>query len=127
MRFSPAKLIALREAKGWSPSGLAYKAWGPTITSEGKRAAKNRDRISAYESGRNKPSPRYLKVVADALGVAPADLCYVDRTAVPPGPIVPLQITPAPNDPGKARLQVDMVVPFTVAAAIGERLGPHCS
>jgi transcriptional regulator with XRE-family HTH domain len=123
MSFSPCKLIALREAKGWSQSDLAYAAWGPMISSEGKRVARNRDRISVYERGHSSPNPRNLKRLADALGVAPADLLdgAVEKCALT------FQITQAPREPGKARLQVDMVVPFTVAAAIGERLGPHCS
>lgn len=75
MEFSPQKLIALREAKNWIPSDLARMMYGSMISSEGKLVARNRDRISAWESGRNKPSPHSLKRLADALGVQPADLC----------------------------------------------------
>lgn len=123
MAFSPSKLIAARQAKGWIPSGLARVMWGSMISSEGKFVARNRDRISAWESGRNSPSPRYLRRLADALGVAPADL--LDGAAESPTART-FQITHA-KEPGKGRLQVDMVVPFTVAAVIGEMLGPHCS
>jgi transcriptional regulator with XRE-family HTH domain len=123
MAFSPSKLTALREAKGWTQSDLARAVWGPMISSEGKLVARNRDRISVYEKGLSSPSPLNLKRLADALGVAPADL----GDGVAEGGALPFQITQAPREPGKARLQVDMVVPFTVAAAIGEKLGPHCS
>jgi transcriptional regulator with XRE-family HTH domain len=74
MAFSPSKLIAAREAKGWSQSDLARAIWGQIPSSRGYPVARNRDRISVYEKGLNSPSPRNLKRLADALGVAPADL-----------------------------------------------------
>jgi transcriptional regulator with XRE-family HTH domain len=119
MPFSPSKLIAAREAKGWSQSDLARVIWGLITSTRGYPVARNRDRISVYERGLSSPNGLHLKQLAAALGVAPADL--LDGPAVGPSPT--FLITQAPTEPGKARLQVDMVVPFTVAAAIGKKLG----
>lgn len=92
MAFSPAKLKTLREAKGWIPSDLAYKIWGPqTNLRTGRVGAKGRDNIFRWENGK-RPKPHSLKLVADALGVQPADLCD--------GPAPPQ----ARREPGKARL-----------------------
>ena len=75
MAFSPAKLKALREAKNWSQSDLARRIWGSqTNQRTGRVGAKGRDNIFRWEKGAH-PDSSNLKLLADALGVAPTDLC----------------------------------------------------
>jgi transcriptional regulator with XRE-family HTH domain len=60
--FSPAALRAARQRAGWDYGTLA-DASGVSASS-----------IGGWERGTNEPSPRRLKLVADALGIAIADL-----------------------------------------------------
>lgn len=117
--FSPSKAIAVREAKNWSQSDVARAIWGP----DGRGGARNRALISSWEMGNSLPSKRNLKRLADALGCAPADL--LDPAAEPPPgrQSLPFLMTHAPGKPGIALVQINMEMPFSIAAAICERLG----
>ena len=73
-RFA-GKLQQLRTAKGWSQSDLAREIWGEiTVKGTGRKAARNRDRISTYERGKAWPDPHNLAKIANALGVSPEEL-----------------------------------------------------
>jgi transcriptional regulator with XRE-family HTH domain len=68
------RLHAARIAKGWSQSDLARRVWGELTTKAGRKVARNRDRISAYEKGKSWPDPHNLKKIAEALGMTEAEL-----------------------------------------------------
>jgi transcriptional regulator with XRE-family HTH domain len=69
------RLHAARIAKGWPQSELARQVWGEIVAQDtGRKVARNRDRISAYEKGRSWPDPHNLKKIAEALGVKPEEL-----------------------------------------------------
>src|SRR5438477_11469960 len=68
------RLLELAQAKGWSQSDLARAAFGSVVDRQGRTAARRRDSISAYLSGRSFPDPRSLAALCRALAVAPQDL-----------------------------------------------------
>ena len=69
-----SRVHQLRIAKGWSPSALAREIWGETTNRDGRKVAKNRDRISVYEKGKSWPDPHNLAKLAKALGTTPEQL-----------------------------------------------------
>jgi transcriptional regulator with XRE-family HTH domain len=68
------QVFKLRTAKGWSPSRLAREIWGETTNKEGRKVAKNRDRISVYEKAKSWPDPHNLAKLAKALDTTPEQL-----------------------------------------------------
>ena len=69
-----ANLKAMRNKKGLSQSDLARLVWGTVTDARGYEVAKNRDRISAYESGRASPKEENLVSLAEVLGVSVREL-----------------------------------------------------
>jgi len=63
-----------RENKGLSQSELARLVWGETVDKRGYTVAKNRDRVSAYEGNRAKPTDKNLTALANVLGIDEAEL-----------------------------------------------------
>mgnify|MGYP002641039416 FL=1 len=68
------RLRQVRENKGLSQSELAREVWGETVDRRGYTVAKNRDRVSAYEGNRAKPTPKNLTALANVLGIDEANL-----------------------------------------------------
>lgn len=116
-RTFPAWLKAAREAKGWSQTDLARAIWGSIANRKGYLVARNRDRISCYENGKSLPNARHLKQMCDALGVPPPDLGPERR------PPPPKFLMTESAKPGNAFVQINMDMPYSIAAAICERLG----
>ncbi len=126
------RLYALRRKNNWSQSDLARKVWGETVTAKGYVAAKNRDRISAYEAGRAVPERSNLDAIAAAFGVAVSVLAPDLVLAHPSwGGSVPgaggvsqqmeMRVVPGTGD---AHIKVDAIVPFSVASKIVALLSP---
>ena len=68
------RLAQFRIAKNLSQSDLARAVWGEMSTTTGRKAARNRDRISSYEKGKGWPDPANLLKIANILGVNPGEL-----------------------------------------------------
>jgi transcriptional regulator with XRE-family HTH domain len=68
------RLQHYRKNQGWSQSDLAREVWGEITLKTGRKAAKNRDRISTYEMGKSWPDPQNLAAIAKALGVTAEEL-----------------------------------------------------
>ena len=67
-------LKLLREQAGLKKSHLAQELWGTTTDSRGYTVAKNRDRISAWESGKAVPCEENLDRLSEYFGVFVPDL-----------------------------------------------------
>lgn len=114
----PRRLHQLMVEQQLSQSDLARRVWGTRKDNRGYVVAKNRDRISAYLSGRASPEPRNLRKLAKALGVGPEDLAP-DMTAesilnADPG----VQMTALAGHEDKVYLRVNMLVPLAVASKV---------
>lgn len=68
------RLHDLRLERGLSKSDLAKKIWGTMTDGRGYEVARNRDRISVWESGRAMPTSDNLEQLATALGVPVSEL-----------------------------------------------------
>lgn len=68
------RLYQLRRRKEWSQSEVARQAWGVVTDGRGYEVARNRDRISAYEAGRDVPTRENLEKLAEVFGVTVAEL-----------------------------------------------------
>lgn len=111
------RLYQLRRDRGWSQSELARRVWGETTDARGYTVAKNRDRVSAYESGKAIPERTNLEALASALGVsmeelAPDLILTRHKAAVQPAAFE-MQIVG-----GEAHLKMDAMVPLSVAVQI---------
>jgi len=117
------RLYLVRRDKGWSQSELARRVWGEMEDKRGYMVAKNRDRISAYESGRSVPERSNLDAIAEALGMSVAELAP-DLVLSKPHTLgndpsgVSVKMVPG----GKAHLRVDCVVSAATAMAVAEML-----
>lgn len=111
--------------KGWTNSDLARAVWGEKRNAAGHTEAKGRDRISVYLKGQTMPEARTLKLLADALGVTPEDLCPATTQRALAWEPKSVSMTVAPGHPDKAHLTVDRVLPFTLAARIVALLAEH--
>lgn len=67
-------LKLLREQHGLKKSHLAQELWGTTTDSRGYTVAKNRDRITAWESGKAVPCEENLDMLSEYFGVFVQDL-----------------------------------------------------
>ena len=72
-RFA-TNLKLLREQAGLKKSHLAQELWGTTTDGRGCTVAKNRDRISAWESGKAVPCEENLDMLSEYFGVFVQDL-----------------------------------------------------
>lgn len=126
------RLFELRQRKGWSQSELARHVWGTVEDSRGYTVAKNRDRISAYESGKAVPERSNLTAIADALGVTVEELApdlVMENPNVLSGGAASFRMSMLPGT-DRAHIKVDAVVPLAIAVQIAtllkgasERLG----
>lgn len=104
-------LAGLRERRSLSPSDLARLSFGEyTDPATGHLVAKGRDRISAYERGRDYPNPKSLRLLAKALGVTETKL-------IPPPPPFDhgVEIEGVPGVPGRVVLKVTQEMPLWMA------------
>lgn len=116
------RLAQVRKAKGWSQSDLARLIWGVTTTSAGHEVAKNRDRISAYESGRAKPNADNLERVAEAVGLSVEELApdlVVDDVFANPDPRMDIRL----GADGHVYIRVNARTTLSVANKIADMLG----
>ena len=89
------RLRQVRENNGLSQSELARAVWGTTTDTRGYTVAKNRDRVSAYEGNRAKPSAKNLTALADVLKIDEADLApdiVSGRAFSEPTPAIELRV-----------------------------------
>ena len=117
------RLQALRSEKGWSQSELARQVWGEIETKEGKKVARNRDRISVYEKGKSRPDPHNLKAIARALGVTPEELApdILGSTVERQNP--ELAIVAIAGHADKVHLRVNKLVTMAMATEVMQVLG----
>jgi len=123
-----ARLYQARRDKGWSQSELARRVWGEMEDKRGYMVAKNRDRISAYESGRSVPERSNLDAIAEALGMSVSelapDLVMSNPHTLGSDPTgVSIKMVPG----GMAHLRIDCVVSSSVAMAVAELIQPSMS
>lgn len=112
------RLFQALQQRGWSQSDLARQAFGTTEDADGYKVAKGRDRISSYIRGLNVPEPRYLKKIADVLGMSTEELApdlYQNALEREPPAV---SFHEAAGHPGKAHLVVNKVVAMSVAVKI---------
>lgn len=112
------RLHALRTAKGWSQSDLAREIWGEIELASGKRAAKNRDRISSYEMGKGWPDPHNLKALAKALDVSPEELAPDIVGATVEHQFPEIALTSVAGHLDKVMLRVNKLVSFETATRV---------
>jgi transcriptional regulator with XRE-family HTH domain len=112
------RLQQRRKEFGYSQSDLAREVWGEITLKNGKKAAKNRDRISTYEMGKSWPDPHNLALIAKALDIAPEDLApnIAASTVARQNPA--LSIVQIEGHDDKVLLQVNMLVTRAVATEI---------
>lgn len=112
------KLHALLIAKGLSQSDLAREVWGATKDTRGYNVARNRDRISAYVSGKSIPEPQNLARIAQVLGVSPEELAPDIMAASVDRERPEMAMTMVAGHPDKVHLVVDKLVSLSVASRV---------
>ena len=122
-----SRLHQLRTSKGWSPSDLAREVWGETTNREGRKVAKNRDRISVYEMGKSWPDPHNLAKLAKALGTTPEELAPDITASTVERQNPEFAVLAVAGHPDKVHIKVNKLVPFAVAATIMQLLNPHAT
>lgn len=107
------RLYKLMVSKGWRQSELARRANLP------------RDSISTYMRAKVLPTSESLRKLAAALGVETTDILpnYIERAVDVDAPMVEMKVSP--NEPNKAWLRVNQLVPLSVAAEIIVLLQKH--
>lgn len=102
------RLYSLMLARGWNQSELARQAGLP------------RDSISTYIRGRSLPTPKSLQMLAEALGMRPADVLpsIVESAIDEDNPALEMRVsTSAPN---AAWLRVNRLVSLSTASKVIE-------
>jgi len=124
-----ARLREAMSAQNLSASEVARRMWGETQDRQGRRSARNRDRISRYMAATSYPEPDNLARLAAAVGVPAAELAVTKPapSAERPGPRGrfsggDLLLTSVPGYRGLFRLQVDRLVPSKLALQIAQLL-----
>jgi transcriptional regulator with XRE-family HTH domain len=113
------KLQRLRVARGWSQSDLAREVWGEiTVKSTGRKAARNRDRISTYERGKSWPDPHHLAKIAEVLGVTPEDLAPDITASTIDRENPEIALVKVAGHADKVHLRIDTVTSLAVATQI---------
>ena len=137
------KLCAAMTQAGLSASQLARKIWGDERNSRGANAAKNQDRIGLYMKGLSYPRPETMKQLADAIGIPVEELVPPTRkptrapheprghagkaaegfgfrtTATERQPLLNINMLPGKQH---ARLQMDQIVPLSLALDIARQI-----
>lgn len=102
---------------GISQSDLARKIWGSATDARGYNVAKNRDRISDYLKG-VVPDRQNLILLAKALDMPPEELFPEAMTSKMDRKNPPFELSMIPDDPSRALLLVNMVVPVALGADV---------
>ncbi|WP_411508235.1 helix-turn-helix domain-containing protein [Brucella anthropi] len=106
--------------RGMSQSDLARALWGETVTSEGKNAARGRDRISVYLKGRTVPTPSTLKKIAEALGVPLEELAPDIVGAAVDRDNPEFSMSVVAGHPDKTFVRVSKLLPLKFAVEIAQ-------
>lgn len=104
--------------RGLSQSDVAREIWGSIADPRGYMVARNRDRISAYESGRDIPEPQNLQRLSDFLGIEVEKLApdlYADAQQKKPAAISMVMVE---NEPDRVFLQVNVLTSLGVASQV---------
>lgn len=117
VRFA-RKLQEVRLAKGWSQSDLARRVWGTETDSRGYAVAKNRDRISAWESGKQQPSRDNLEKLSEVLGLPVEQLAPDVVSAAVHRSKPAIGMTMVEGRPDQVVLEVNTVVSLSTAAKV---------
>lgn len=112
------RLYELRTDRGLSQSDLARMVWGETTDKRGYTVAKNRARISAYESGEHYPDQENLLALANALNVSAEDLAPDLYAAAVDHDKPEISLTAVTGHPDKVHYQLNTLIPLAVAAEI---------
>lgn len=105
-------------AKGWGNSDLARAVWGETTDTKGYKVARNRDRIGVYLRGDGWPEPKTAEKMAEVFGI-PKEELMPDVTAATVDREHPeLALTMVAGHTDKVHLQVNALVPLTIASQI---------
>ena len=114
------RLQALLLERGLTRSDLARSIYGSQTDSRGFTGAKGRDRVGAWVSGKAFPDRAHLMNLCEALGVSEAYLAGSAFKEEKPsfGPPGDVNIHESKNSPGKALLQINMVVDADDAAYV---------
>jgi len=112
------KLYDKMTEKGLSQSDLARRAFGTKLDERGYKVAKSRDRISVYLKGTSLPDPKNLALLADALDVTPEELAPDITAATVDRENPEVALTSIAGHGDKVHLQVNKLVPLTLAAEI---------
>lgn len=102
------RLQGLLLTKDWTQADLA------------RATGLGRDSISTYINGKTFPTPRALRLVADALGVKTEDLLPNSLMQAMEDEHPAISLTQAVGHPGKAWLRINRAMSFTAAAKIIE-------
>lgn len=97
------RLWELMMEKGWNQSILA------------RRAELGRDLVSGYIRGRNLPDPKNANKLAQALGI-PLEELFPERMTPPADHNTPIAMKA--TQPGMAFININVEVPFDVAAKV---------
>lgn len=114
----PQRLYQARRDKGWSQSDLARRVWGETKDSRGYLVARNRDRVSMYESGKATPTLENLHQLAKALGVTAEELSPTLNEPFTAPAQRAVNLTMLEGRPNEVHLTVDVIVPVEQAARV---------
>lgn len=114
----PRRLYELMAERDMSQSDLARACWGAKTDSRGYNVARNRDRISAYLSGKALPDTKNLRKLAKALGVDEAQLAG-DRAGTAADRRQPeIAMTAIAGHEDHVHLRINKLVPLAVAAKV---------
>lgn len=109
-----------RLSRGMSKSDVAREIWGETQDTLGRPVAKNRDRISVWESGKATPEPHNLQLLADLFDTTPEKLApnlAMDR-AKDGSQRVAMSMTMVSGKPDQVFLQVNTLASLQVASQV---------
>jgi transcriptional regulator with XRE-family HTH domain len=112
------KLHAAMARNRMSASDLARAIWGSTVTNTGHNAARNRDRISAYLSGRSTPEQANLEALAKALNTTAEELAPDLAASAIDRANPELAMTMIAGRPDLVHLKVDKLVSLEVASQV---------
>lgn len=102
------RLYHLMIQRGWNQSELARRAGLP------------RDSISTYIRGRTLPTPKSLSMLAEALGMTPADVLPNALESAVDEDHPSLEVRVSPGQPKAAWLRVNRLVSLSTAARVVE-------
>lgn len=118
LRTFADNLRKARMDRDWSQSDLAREIWGEILGADGRKSARNRDRISVWERGSVVPDPLNLQKLCDVLGIPQEELApgltmeTIDKT--PPA----IHFHMVPGGEGLVHLRVDTMCLLATAVEV---------